>query len=351
MAPDPSLLGERLRRLRTEHGLSQAQLAERAGVSRQLVGAVEAGRHLPRVDAAARLASVLSTTVEELLTPDARRPVGVLEALADGVLVRSARVGDRLVCIPADASGDGWAGADGQMHGTELRRFEGERPGIVVAGCEPAIALGARLVETTGARVLAVTTSSARAVEVLTAGRSHAITVHGREGHLPVPPLPVARWHVARWRVGIAAPATLGPGWVDDALSGRLPVAQREPGAGSQAAFERAVDEHADGERGRSADGSRRSTPGPRIASHAEGAARAGSDGIAAVTIEPTARAAGLAFHPLEVHVSEVWVAAAHVGDATLSVLLDELTGARVHRRLAALGGYDLADNGQRVAA
>jgi DNA-binding transcriptional ArsR family regulator/DNA-binding XRE family transcriptional regulator len=50
-------------------GLTQAQLAELAGVSRQLVGAVEADRHLPRVDAAVRLAAALSTTVEELLAP------------------------------------------------------------------------------------------------------------------------------------------------------------------------------------------------------------------------------------------------------------------------------------------
>ena len=33
-------------------GMSQVELAARAGVSRQLIGAAEAGRHLPRVDAA-----------------------------------------------------------------------------------------------------------------------------------------------------------------------------------------------------------------------------------------------------------------------------------------------------------
>ncbi len=345
MTDDPAPLGRRLRQLRLEHGLSQTQLAERADVSRQLVGAVEAGHHLPRVDAAARLAAVLSTTVELLLAPERDPAIGVLGAPLDGALVRSARVGEQLVCIPADASGDAWAVADGQIDGSTLRPFENERPGVVVAGCEPAVALGARLLETTGARVLAVTTSSARAIEVLTAGRSHAITVHGRQGHLPPPPVPVVRWHVARWQVGIAAPASLGAGWIDDALSGRTPVAQREPGAGSQAAFERAVIEH------RASGPGPTLVAGPRIRSHSEAAARAASDGIAAVTIEPTARAAGLSFHPLEVHASEVWVAAAHVGDATLALFLDELTGRRVHRRLAALGGYDLTDNGHRIAA
>jgi transcriptional regulator with XRE-family HTH domain/molybdate-binding protein len=338
---DRPLLGARIRRLRAEHGFSQVELADRAGVSRQLIGAVEAGHHLPRVDAAARLAAALSTTVEQLLAPDPRRAIGVLVDPADGALVRSARVGDRLVCVPSDASGEGWAGADGQLHGDTLHLFERERPAIVVAGCEPAIALSARLAETAGARVLPVMTSSARAVEVLAAGRCHAITVHGREGQLPTPPVPVVRWHVARWQVGVAAPEELGPDWVDDALSGRIPVAQREPGAGSQAAFERAV----------AARSGTVPVGGPRVSSHTEAAARAGADGIAGVTIEPTARAAGLAFHPLEVHVSEVWVAPEHVGDATMTAFLAELTGARVHRRLAALGGYDLSENGRRIAA
>ena len=46
----------RLRAARERAGLTQAELAERAAVSRQLVGAIEAGRHSPAIfDTALRM--------------------------------------------------------------------------------------------------------------------------------------------------------------------------------------------------------------------------------------------------------------------------------------------------------
>jgi DNA-binding XRE family transcriptional regulator len=59
-----------LRELREAAGLTQAELAARAGVSRQLVGAVEVGRHLPRVDAALALAAALNVDVGRCSSPN-----------------------------------------------------------------------------------------------------------------------------------------------------------------------------------------------------------------------------------------------------------------------------------------
>ena len=56
----------RVRRVRTGSGLTQAQLAEAVGVSRQTVNALEAGNYAPSVYLALRVAAVLATTVEEL---------------------------------------------------------------------------------------------------------------------------------------------------------------------------------------------------------------------------------------------------------------------------------------------
>lgn len=332
------MLGDRIRALRLARGFTQAQLAELAQVSRQLVGAVEADRHLPRVDAAVRLAAALSTTVEELLAKDTREVVGVIEEPADGALVRIGRVADRLVCVPAAVSGEGWATADGQLHGHAVQLFDVERPAVVIAGCDPVVGLVSRLLEaTSGPRVVPVATSSATAAAVLAAGRSHAITVHGPDPDRGDVPATVRRWHVARWQVGLAAPADRPRGWVEDALAGRIEVVQREPGAGSQAAFERARSSGTDGAR---------PIRGPRVGGHAEAAWRATTDQLVAVTIEPAALANGLAFHPLETHTSELWVAAEHVDNPLLHAFVHELVGDRVHRRLAAIGGYDLADNG-----
>lgn len=337
------MLGDRIRALRLARGLTQVQLAELAQVSRQLVGAVEADRHLPRVDAAVRLAAALSTTVEELLAADTREVVGVVEEPAEGALVRIARVGDRLVCVPAAGSGEGWATADAQIHDGAVELFDVERPAVVVAGCDPIVGLASRLLEAaSGPRVMPVATSSATAAAVLAAGRSHAVTVHGPDPHRADGPGEVRRWHIARWRVGLAAPADLPDGWVEDALAGRIEVVHREPGAGAQAAFERA----------RAADAAA-PTPlrGPRVGGHAEAAWRAVTDRMVAVTIEPAALANGLAFHPLETHTSELWVAADHTDNPLLHTFMNELVGERVHRRLAAIGGYDLTHNGTEVAA
>jgi DNA-binding XRE family transcriptional regulator/molybdate-binding protein len=338
------MLGDRVRGLRQERGLTQGQLAELAGVSRQLVGAVEAGRHLPRVDAAVGLARVLHTTVEMLLAPDPCAAVGVLADPPEGTLVRVARVADRLVCVPAGRSGESWAAADAVVRGGSLQLFDPERPAAVVAGCDPAIGLTARLVEgDAGPRVVSVATSSLAAVEALAAGRSHAVMVHGPRGMLPVPPVAVQRWRVARWQVGLAAARDLPAGWVQDALAGRRPVVQRDAGAGSQLAFDRAV----------AAGGSAASTTvaGPRAEGHTDAAWRAATDGLVAVTIEPSALAMGLDFHPLETHESELWIATEHLEVAGVRGFLDELTGGRVRRRLEAIGGYDLSACGTRIAA
>ena len=56
-----------LRKLRFERGeLSQQELANRVGVSRQTIVAIERGDYAPSVKLALRLSQALSTTVEEL---------------------------------------------------------------------------------------------------------------------------------------------------------------------------------------------------------------------------------------------------------------------------------------------
>jgi putative transcriptional regulator len=56
-----------LRRLRFEAGdITQQQLAERVGVTRQTIHAIEKGNYNPSVELAIRLAQALGTTVEQL---------------------------------------------------------------------------------------------------------------------------------------------------------------------------------------------------------------------------------------------------------------------------------------------
>lgn len=58
-----------IRDRRRELGLSQKELAERCGVSRQTVNAIENDKYDPTLSLAFRLAKELQLTVNELLTP------------------------------------------------------------------------------------------------------------------------------------------------------------------------------------------------------------------------------------------------------------------------------------------
>ncbi len=59
-------LGNRLKDRRTELGLTQADLAERCGVSRKTVNTVENGVFVPSTLLALKLAAALDRRVEEL---------------------------------------------------------------------------------------------------------------------------------------------------------------------------------------------------------------------------------------------------------------------------------------------
>ena len=101
-------MSARFRAYRRARGLSQSELASRAGVSRQLVGAAENGRNLPRVDAALAIAEVLGVDVADLFgaEPAAVDAVTGLEP-PDGSLVRLSRVGDRVVTGAVGIGSDG----------------------------------------------------------------------------------------------------------------------------------------------------------------------------------------------------------------------------------------------------
>ena len=64
----------RLRVLRAERDWSQADLAERLGVSRQTVNAIETGRYDPSLPLAFKIAKVFDALIEEIFQPDGEPP-------------------------------------------------------------------------------------------------------------------------------------------------------------------------------------------------------------------------------------------------------------------------------------
>lgn len=67
-SPDHAALGEAIRRLRLEAGMSQEQLAESAGTDLTQVGGVERGVRNPSYTTLLRLATALGTSVGKVTT-------------------------------------------------------------------------------------------------------------------------------------------------------------------------------------------------------------------------------------------------------------------------------------------
>lgn len=61
-------MNNRLRELRKQHGWSQADLAERLGVSRQAVNAIETGKHDPSLPLAFRIARLFEMAIEDIFS-------------------------------------------------------------------------------------------------------------------------------------------------------------------------------------------------------------------------------------------------------------------------------------------
>jgi transcriptional regulator with XRE-family HTH domain len=335
----------RLRTAREQAGLTQSELARRAGVSRQLVAAAEGGLNAPAVDAALRLAQTLGTTVESLfLSPPGPVVPALGGRLREGALLRIGRVGEQLVAAElADhgASGAAWARPDATLEKGRLRVFpDAARAGLVLAGCDPALGVAESMLQGLGARsLLVIPAATGVALRALVAGGIHAAVVHGPEGDLPVPPVPVARLHLARWQVGIGHPRKLGTPSLESMVETDFPFVQRERAASSQQALERALVRI--GARGR--------PTGPGADGHIAAARTAATLAWAAVTIESAASAFDLGFLALEEHTVEIWVAERWSAHPGLDALGELLSSAAFTDRASQFGGYELAGCGRRI--
>jgi DNA-binding XRE family transcriptional regulator len=323
-------------------GLTQTELALASRLTRAQISAVETGRHSPNVNAALAIAEALGTTVEELFGRGAsaqrQRHVPAVGTEPTGtVAVLAVRVGDLLTYHPLPnhgASGSSWERADGMFRDGRVELFDDADPsGFAIAGCEPALGLAASLLPAGGPqRLVVMPASTSEAIEALDARRVHGAVVHGLPGHLRRSSLPVVRFVVARWRVGLATRAGVHPK-LDQLARGKITAVRRGGGAEVQRALERALVPY----------GGAGKVAGPLATGHLD-AARLVAYGSAdvAATIETAALAYGLDFSPLEEHRVELRIAEEWEDHPGARALVELIASPSFHRRLEALGGYDL---------
>ena len=376
-AEPSSNVENRLRSLRLARGLSQGDLAGRAGVTRQAIYAIEADQYLPTTAVSLRLAGALGVRVEDVFSLVSSGEVidGEFigsEPFHDRMRVKVARVGSRTVVRPVSQLGDVLnftVPADGLLRGAvsgkrrgkghvrvELirdRRLIDEE--VVVAGCDPAIFLVGEYLRRRHdkASVVGWTMGSAAALDAVKRSEVHMAGIHvqdAKSGEWNLPylrrQLNVAEFTVvtfANWEEGIIVKgggrkAIKG---VADLARKDVRMVNREEGSGARQLLDRSLAK--EGISPRQVKGYDRV-----VASHLE-VARFVAEGVAdlGLGVRSAATLLGLDFIPLQEERYDLVVPTRHLAQHPgLSMFLDTIVSRPFRAEIEALGGYDTRQTG-----
>ncbi|MHB1534656.1 MAG: substrate-binding domain-containing protein [Acidimicrobiales bacterium] len=376
--------GTRLRLTRLARGLSQQDLAAVAGVTRQAVAGIEAGRWDPSLRVALALARALNSPVEEVFGPPAAlSPVDVrlLAASPDvGQRVELARVGALTVGLPL-AGDRAWragfvaasgvvssvdsgvvGGGTGVMGGGEgMDDAASVRPhvpawhSVVVAGCDPALPLLAEPLSRLNPPVGLAwwPCSSQRALELAAAGLVHAAGIHFPEDYQG--PVTAVGSHLggagaevigfAAWREGLAFPPNLNHERVTlvDVAQRGLRIVNREHGSEARSLLD--LERRKAGLEGAELAGYDTQVGGHLLVASSV-AAGLGDVGI---STEPAALAYGLDFAALASERSYLVLARPVLTTPEAQALLRVLGSPYLQQQLSILPGYDASACGEVV--
>jgi molybdate-binding protein/DNA-binding XRE family transcriptional regulator len=179
----------RVRQSRLSRGWSQADLAQKAGISRTAVSAIEIDRLVPSVTAALALAATFGCTVESLFgTSEATLPQWAWNPIQPMCRYWQAQVGTRWLRYPVEDSPTSNSPHDGIFREGVFQERAGRDcpPTLVIASCDPAAGLlAAEYARTTGFRLLVLPRSSREALRLLKQGLIHAAGLHFASSQTP----------------------------------------------------------------------------------------------------------------------------------------------------------------------
>ena len=372
-----------LKDLRVAHGLSQGELAASAGITRQAVCAIEAGKYLPTTAVALRLASVLNCQVEDLFRLIATGEIvrGELipglrpESVARNARVKVVRVGERLIVRTVASLGDvlNYAiPADGLVADLpdEARRSEkGSHPiqvrllrdrrlieqEIAVAGCDPAVFLAGEYLRrhTNTAAVVGWTMGSGAALDALKRGEVHIAGIHIVDSKSGESNLPYVKQHLkgydvnvitfASWEEGLIVRAgnPLGIRAIPDLARKDVQIVNREARSGARILLDQKL----------SAAGvtSNHMKGYDRVASSHFHVARLISEGQAdaGVGVRFAANYYGLDFIPIQDARYDLVVPKAYLSShPVLQTFFDTIVTRQFRSEVEAIGGYDTKQTG-----
>lgn len=373
-----------LKSIRTRLGMSQQDLANLAGVTRQTISGVESGQYAPSVAITLRLAKALGCQVEDLFWFEEDLPS--FEALltkpipsGQQVRVSLANVRGQWIAYPLvgkDAFRSEMIPADGEALLTaevsigdrsdetstvQVRLLEDAnrlRNTVAIAGCSPVVSLWAKAAERwhPQMRVQCNFANSLDALQSLSRGEIHIAGMHLYDPQTGEYNIPFVREVLAGrnavlitlgiWEEGllVASGNPMGIKTLTDVVLRGATIVNRELGSGSRMLLEQTLQqEHVAFDAVKGFD---------RVVSNHQDVAQAIVSGIADVGISTASVASsfGLGFIPLHQSRYDLVILKEYLEEAPVQQLLGTLGHRLVHSQLEVLGGYDTSKTGDVVA-
>ena len=365
-----------LKRWREQRGITAADLAHSAGISRQTVYAMEDGSYVPNTTVALRLARALEVRVEELFHLDEDEPIAESTEVravllgewreADGRFAQVCRVDEKVITTPAPVRSphlplaNGWivdrcrSRAAGQKVSIQVAQEDLKASGkqLVIAGCDPALSLLAEMLAASGVQAINVSCSSRQALAWLRDGLVHVAGSHlfdrkTGEHNLPVlrrlfPESQLQAVTFAQWEQGLVVKSGNPKGLrgISDLARADISITNRERGAGCRELLDSGL---------RGTGISAKEIAGyDRIALGHLAAAGSVAEGQADCCIASRSAAVvfGLDFVPLEEERFELCLASDSLPSPANRALMDVLNSRALRSRLRRWAGYETAETG-----
>lgn len=366
----------RLREKRQAAALSQKQLADLAGITRQAVSALEANQYSPATSVALQLARALRCRVEDLFSIKQGGEIlegELLGSMPQGhrpVRAQVTQVGHRTLVRPLDGLGELAslsATADGlivernpkdlRVKVKLLKDRESVRRKVVVGGCDPAMFLaGEHVRKHEPDNLVPCLMGSSIALDALKRGEVHVAGIHLAGETSDAWQLSDLRQSLIELDCIIVTFAHWEEGFIvqqgnpkkirstSDLAKPAVRIVNREKGSGARRLLDKQL------QAGRIKP-SRVKGYGDEVLSHLDVAARVKAHlADTGIGVRAAASICGLDFIPLERERYDLVIPKVYYETLSgLQVLLDTMVGKPFRDELEALGGYDTRDTGKIV--
>jgi len=328
---------------------SQADLAERAGISRAAVSAIEGERLSPSVATALALAREFDCSVEELFGRSApvktHGPEWAWTPRAESTRYWEAEIAHRRLLYPVEATTFNPIPHDGIWQNGVLRDSGSTADmTLVMACCDPAAGLlAAEYARASGFRLLVFPRGGRTALELLRQRLVHVAGLHFSTDDAPGRNAETVRaqlgaecqlLRLAKWETGIALASEDRSRSMESVARRRLRWAAREPGSAARECLDELL--------------GRRQFTGRQVDGHSAvaEAVRAGW-AEAGVCVRFSAAEAGLNFLPVRTETLDLCFPIAFQHDPRIQALVRLLRSRACRQLISELPGYDARETGE----